>query len=175
MNFWRRLVVNKKERQAILKILLIREELSEKEFSNVIHYLSEEISGSDVVEKIVKKEFLGKKQSKVTTISLINDIKSTHPEKYELLSELYRATQDGTVFKGMPEIKLFLERAKIYPAKGKAKSEQIHHIFQYLVKLSYDDLNEVIKKIEYSCLDNDDSYRNLSNFIIQSPGRIERK
>ncbi|HAS7013910.1 TPA: hypothetical protein I7289_24315, partial [Vibrio parahaemolyticus] len=51
--------MNKKERQAILKILLIREELSEKEFNNVIHYLSEEISGSDVVEKIVKKEFLG--------------------------------------------------------------------------------------------------------------------
>lgn len=159
--------MNKKERQTLLKILLIREEVSEKEFNNVLNFLSEEIANDSSLSATVKKEFSTKTRTRESIPILINKYKSEDSKKYNLLTKLYKSVQEATIFKGIPEIKLFVEKTGLKGVNGKSKGEFINQIFNCLMNL---ETNEIIKlvdeNIEFSSIDKDKSYKKLSEFIM---------
>lgn len=164
--------MNKKERQALLKILLIKEEVSDKEFNNVLKFLSEEIANDSGLSAIVKKEFSTKTRTRESIPILINKYKSEDSKKYNLLTNLYKSVQEATIFKGIPEIKLFVEKASLKEVNGKSKGELINQIFNIFMNL---ETNEIIRlvdeNIETNPIDKDSSYKKLSEFIMNVPDK----
>lgn len=163
--------MNKKERQALLKILLIREELNEKEFNNIINFIKSELLEESNLETIVKKEFSNKKKSRDSITSLISSLKSTQQEKYKLLSELYRFVQDATILKSVSDARNFGDYIGLKNTNNQSKAEVIYSIFEEFVTIDNESVIRLVSKIDTSTEKDDDSYKRLSDFIIKS--RIE--
>lgn len=161
--------MNKKEKQAILKILLIKEELSEKEFNNVIKFICDTASSNVSTETLIKNKLTPVKEIKETVIELIGKIKDIDSEKYNIINEFYHLTKDGTVFRTFPEVKEFIDGCGLKSLLLKTKRETVNEIIKYLLNIPKEDAVRILKNHVVSNNDNDnESYKKLSNFIINN-------
>lgn len=158
--------MNKNERQAVLKMLLIREELTDKEFVNAIDFVKQELIGNQSTEKILKQEFSIKKKSLDKIPALLDEIKQKQPEKYELLNGLYKCAQDATIFKTVADARKFGNMIGLKNTTTQAKQEVISNIFEALSEMSHNVIVEKISNIEQASEQSDESYKKLSRFIM---------
>lgn len=160
--------MNKKERQALLKILLVREELSDKEFNNVIEFIRGELIGGQSAEKIIKKQFAAKKKSRDSITALVSSLKETQQEKYELVNGLYQLVQDGSIFKTVSEVRKFSSLLGLKNINSQNKLDVTYGIFDALVKMQTADVAKVVSTVDMTTNKDDESYHRLSEFIIES-------
>lgn len=161
--------MNKKEKQAILKILLIKEDLSEKEFTNVIKFICDTASSNISTETLIKDKLTSGKEIKETIIELIGKMKDIDVEKYNIINEFYHLTKDGTVFRTFPEVKEFVDSCGLKPLLSKTKHETINSIIKHLLKIPKEDAVRLLKSHVVTNNDSDnESYKKLSNFIINN-------
>ncbi len=160
--------MNKKERQALLKILLIREELTDKEFCNVIDFIRQELDDKQDTEKIVKKQFSMKKKSRDSVTNLILSLKDKQQENYEIINSLYRLVQDGTVFSSVSDARKFADILGLKNTNSYNKTEVIYQIFHTLVSMEKEKLISVASRIEMENDKTDEKYLRLSEFIMES-------
>lgn len=158
--------MNKNERQAVLKMLLIREDLTDKEFVNAIDFIKKELIGEANTEKILKQDFSMKKKSRDTILELLTEVKREHPDKYELLMELYKYVQDATIFKTVADARKFGNMIGLKNTNSQTKQEVISNIFETLTKMSHEVILEQMSKVEFFSAKSDDSYQRLSKFIM---------
>ncbi|WP_279146777.1 hypothetical protein [Photobacterium carnosum] len=160
--------MNKKERQALLKILLIREELTDKEFNNVIEFIRSELSDGQDIEKTIKKQFSSKKKSRDSITALILSLKETENEKYQYINRLYRLIQDGSILKTVSEARKFGNLLGLKNISGQSKSDINYNIIEALVGMESRTILQMVSKVETTADKNDESYHRLSEFIIES-------
>lgn len=160
--------MNKNERQAVLKMLLIREELTDKEFVNAIDFIKQELISSQSTDKILKQEFSVKKKNLDKTPALLNEIKHDQPEKYELLIGLYKYVQDATIFKTVADARNFGNMIGLKNTTSLAKQEVIFNIFEALSEMSHEVIVEKMSKVELLSEQSDESYQKLSRFLMNS-------
>ncbi|MCF5840954.1 hypothetical protein [Aeromonas veronii] len=158
--------MNAKERQALLKILLIKEELNAHEFNNVLDFIKNEIVNSGDWSDKIKKTYPQQKRNRSSLLELINDLKKDEPEKYEILHNLYKAHRSGLIFQGVADVRSFAERSKLFDVDGKNKSEIIYKLFEKLSSLRYEQLENATLNVAKISSKDDDAYKNLSNFIM---------
>lgn len=158
--------MNKNERQAVLKMLIIREELTDKEFINAINFIQQELVGVQDTDSILKKEFSVKKKRLDNIPALLNEIKKEQPEKYDVLNGLYKYVQDATIFKTVIEARNFASEIGVKNISSKAKQEVIAIIFEALSDMSHEIILEKISNIKLHSEESDESYQRLSKFIM---------
>lgn len=160
--------MNKKERQALLKILLVREELTDKEFNNVIDFIRAELSEGQDTEKTVKKQFSYKKKSRDSITALIMSLKDTDNEKYQRINGLYKLMQDGSILKTVSEARKFGDLLGLKNTSNQSKSDVVYNIVEALVGMESKAVAQMISKMEMTTDKHDESYHRLSEFIIES-------
>lgn len=160
--------MNKKERQALLKILLVREELTDKEFNNVIDFIRAELSEGQDTEKTVKKQFSSKKKSRDSITALIMSLKDTDNEKYQRINGLYKLMQDGSILKTVSEARKFGDLLGLKNTSNQSKSDVVYNIVEALVGMESKVVAQMISKMEMTTDKHDESYHRLSEFIIES-------
>ncbi|MCF7519833.1 hypothetical protein [Pseudoalteromonas sp. L21] len=160
--------MNKKERQAVLKMLLIREDLTDKEFFNAIDFIRGELIEGNSLETILQKDFSVKKKSRETTPELLNELKNKQPEKYKLLTELYKYVQDATVFKSVSGARQFGRIIGLKDTDAQPKQKVISNIFKVLSEMNNELIVEQMEKVEQFTEKSDESYQKLSKFLMNS-------
>ncbi|MBY8066287.1 hypothetical protein KW467_20430 [Vibrio fluvialis] len=160
--------MNKKERQAVLKMLLIREELTDKEFVNAIDFIRRELIDGNSSESVLQKNFSAKKKSRDTTPELLSELKKEQPEKHRLLTELYKYVQDATVFKTVADARQFGRMIGLKDTGVQAKQEVITNIFKVLSEMSNELIVEQLTKVDQFTEKSDEPYQKLSKFIMNS-------
>ncbi|WP_017092002.1 hypothetical protein [Vibrio splendidus] len=160
--------MNKKERQALLKILLVREELTDKEFNNVIEFIRAELSEGEDTEKTVKKQFSSKKKSRDSIAALIMSLKNTDNEKYQRINGLYKLMQDGSILKTVSEARKFGDLLGLKNTSSQSKSDIVYSIVEALVGMESKAVALMISQMETTTDKHDESYHRLSEFIIES-------
>lgn len=160
--------MNKKERQAVLKMLLIREELTDKEFINAIEFIKQELVEGTSSEQVLKNTFSTKKKNRDTIPEIFSEIKKDQPEKYRLLTELYKYVQDATIFKTVAEARQFGNMIGLNNTSSKAKQEIIFNIFKALSEMSNEIIVEQLTKVQKPEEKSDESYQRLSKFLMNS-------
>ncbi|MEC4724298.1 hypothetical protein HWQ46_01885 [Shewanella sp. D64] len=160
--------MNKKERQALLKILLVREELTDKEFNNVIEFIRAELSDGQDTEKTIKKQFSSKKKSWDSITTLILSLKDTENEKYQIINGLHKLMQDGSILKTVSEARKFGNVLGLKDTSSQSKSDIIYNIIEALVGMESRTVAQMVSKMETTTDKHDESYHRLSEFIIES-------
>jgi len=160
--------MNKKERQALLKILLVREELTDKEFNNVIEFIRAELIEGQDTEKTVKKQFSSKKKNRDTITTLIMSLKDTDNEKYQRINGLYKLMQDGSILKTVSEARKFGDLLGLKNTNSQSKSDIVYNIVEALIGMESKAVAQMISKMETTTDKHDESYHRLSEFIIES-------
>lgn len=160
--------MNKKERQAVLKMLLIREELTDKEFVNAIDFIKRELIDGNSSESVLKTNFSVKKRSRDTTPELLSELKKEQPEKHKLLTELYKYVQDATVFKTVAEARQFGRMIGLKDTGDRAKQEVITNIFKALSEMSNELIVKQMTKVDQFTEKSDESYQRLSRFLMNT-------
>jgi hypothetical protein len=159
--------MNKKERQAILNILLIKENLNENEFDNVLQFITEISSNKISMEKILKDNFSSRKRNTESITQMISAFKTTDSDKYKTLNDFYKLTKDGTVFRSFPEVKIFIESSGLKQLLLKNKQETINEILRFLCSIANEEIMSLLTNhVKDTHDDGYKSYKNLSDFII---------
>ncbi|EGR1860871.1 hypothetical protein QXB71_004030 [Vibrio cholerae] len=160
--------MNKNERQALLKILLVREELTDKEFNNVIEFIRAELNDGQDTENTIKKQFSSKKKSRDSITALILSLKDKENEKYQRINELYKLIQDGSILKTVSEARKFGDLLGLKNTSNQSKSDIVYKIIEALVGMESRTLAHMVSSIDMTLDKHDESYRRLSEFIIES-------
>lgn len=163
-------------KQAILKLLTIKEEFTDKELSEAAKFISENESDDIIINWLIKNEPTKQKMDnmkKKSTIEVpskfILELKDSSPEKYEILKRLEVLAKKGLIFKELEGIrKIGTELSKDFDTK-KPRKDAISELIFLLSQKSLPDLKALAEQImkEPSSNDKPDSdYQQLATFLI---------
>ena len=166
--------MNKRIRQASLKLMLLQEEFTKKELNEAAALLS---SG----EKESLIEFLSGKPPKrndrreATTQTgnglskAVQELKETDPQRYELLAEFEGMLRRETILPTLEEVrKVGTSASKDFQA-AKSRRETIPRLMAVLGTMPLDVLRETLHKVieeSQSACNDDNSYQKLARFLI---------
>lgn len=167
-------MISKKERIAILQILAIKEDLTSLEFSNVLNEI-----GRISVNSIFSNSFDKEKTSSINNIrnpgktqpknsnEILQKLKLSDPEKFQMLYELKLSIRSGTVLKSINDLKDFLARIDQLSLVSNSKSKTVENMLMYLSKKNSAELRDIIKnKIRPTVNSDDKGFNELANYII---------
>ncbi len=162
-------------RLAVLKILLLKEEFSEKELSEAVSIITEkkeeellkwlaQDNGRRDRKKSASPKRIDEQKSKVVLA-----IKDSEPERYTILNKMDELMRKGVLLPKMQDFRrVGAEISKNYDA-GKYRKEAISRLMEILVKEPMDRLEDLDKKLMDQAENTgqkQDEYQNLAAFLI---------
>ena len=166
--------MNKRIRQAVLRILLLQEEFTQNELAEAATVVSDGDANSLI-------ELLSRKKPSASHASAkrpqkngqhlskaVQNIKDTDPERYELLSDFERMIREESVLPTMVEIrKLGAKTGKDFKP-GKGRREMIPKLMGGLIELPMQEMRELIADA-VDAADGESDYHTLAEFLIHGP------
>lgn len=163
-----------KAKQAVLKIMLLQEEFTEKEIKEAVNYINsnkktslnelfkEKTNNNATQPSSDSKEFEDQ-ESRV-----VQDLVNVDPEKYKILSEVDSLIRKSAILRSNEDIKnLASKLSKNFP-KTKSRKESIPKIMAILADLDISKIKTVVEEILKSnnSIGSDSEYQKLAQYLI---------
>lgn len=169
-------MMNTRVRQAVLKILLLQEEFTQKELQEAAGYVSK--NNIDVIlsalggRNSVKDTANGKRTPLVDGQSqVLAELKEEEPEKYKLLSKLDSSLRKGELVPKMATIKKVGASYSKKFTPGKSRKEAIPRLITLLSSMPIEQIHGAIEYIVSEAGGEGNEYADLANYLIYGERR----
>lgn len=165
--------MNKRVRQAALKLMLLQEEFTMAELDEAAALIT-----NGEAESLI--EFLSAKRSKrqgrceskqngIGVSRSVRELKESDPERYQLLAEFESMLREETILPTLEELRKVGVSASKEFQPAKSRKETISRLMAILGAMPIDTLREKLGKViddSKAAHRSDDSYRNLARYLI---------
>jgi hypothetical protein len=170
--------MNRKVRQAALRIMLLTEEFSPDELSEAIALVGGN-KDEDLGSFLTRMASSSRKPPRSTAADsprgrretrALHDLKSIDIAKYQLLRDFENSVREGRVLRDLDEFRAFGKVLSKDFSPGKSRKEALARLTALLAQLDVDAIRSAIAKLpSISSADGENSFRRLANQIISGP------
>jgi hypothetical protein len=166
--------MNKRSRQAVLRIQLLVEEFSPQELSEALAFLGGQ-PAEDLLQFLdrMKASTAGGSSSPKTPRGkgtkpsrALDAIRESDPEKYELLRTFEEQMWHGERLRSLHDVRTFGQTLDKDFDPGKSRQEGIGRLIKKLVEMKLEDLREIIRRVPVSSAEESEAFLRLSRHII---------
>jgi hypothetical protein len=166
--------MNKRSRQAALRIRLLVEEFSPQELNEALAFLGGQPE-EDLLHFLnrIKSTTAGGQSSRrvprgkgTKPSRALDAIRDTEPEKYQLLRTFEQHLWEGDRLRSLHDVRTFGQMLDKDFDTGKSRHEGIGRLMKKLAEMGLEDLREVIRRAPVSNVEESDGFLRLSRHII---------
>jgi len=163
--------MNSNTRKAILKILLLKEDHTQKELSEAVKFISSN-SETDVLKYLAGNKLSSRsKKSSVKNIEdqtskAVIELKGKDEEKYQLLKSFDLLVRQGELLPRLDAIKQLGARLDKGFEAGKSRKEGVPRLMRLLVNVPMVELKNIITEVTDESGKESSEYAELANYLI---------
>ena len=173
--------MNRKVRQAALRILLLTEEFSSDELAEALSLIGGQ-KDEDLGEFLKRMASSPKRSARTDAASAsrgqgetraLQELKSIDIEKYQVLRDFENAIRERRVLRDLDEFRAFGRILGKDFTPGKSRKEALTRLMSVLAQLDVDSIRSAIAKAPLRIASDDEtSFRRLANQIISGPRAV---
>lgn len=175
--------MNKRSRQAALRIRLLMEEFSPQELGDALAFLGghPEEDLLQFLERIKSTSAGGRSSLKAPRMKetkpshSLDAIRDTEPEKYQLLRTFEEQLREGERLRSLHDVRTFGQMLDKEFDPGKSRHEGIGRLMKKLAAMGLDDLRETIRRAPLGNVEDSDAFLRLSRHIISGAKDAESR
>jgi hypothetical protein len=170
--------MNRKARQAALRILLLTEEFSPEELSEALSLIGGR-KEEDLSSFLARMASSSRKPRRSTSRDssrgsgesrALHDLKSIDIAKYQILRDFENAVREGRVLRDLDEFRAFGRVLAKDFTPGKSRKEALARLTALLAQLDVEAIRSALAKVpSIAGPDGENSFRRLANQIISGP------
>jgi hypothetical protein len=171
-------MMNRRTRQAALRVLLLVEEFSAEELAEAVSLIGGQ-EGEDLLAYLgrttegprkpnASRSQDGKRKSHGETRAL-QEMKQTDPAKYEMLREFETLVREGQVLRSMDDFRAFGKVLGKDFTPGKSRKESIGRLMAVLAQMDLESIRAAIIKVPSGTSAEQSAFHRLANQIISGP------
>lgn len=167
--------MNRRVRQAVLKILLLKEEFSTQELAEAIALID---GGEDEEVLAILKSMAPEPRERVAPCSpraqfsrrgetrVLQDLKHTNREKYEVLREFETLIREGGTLQTLDEFRAFGKILAKDFSPGKSRKEALVRLMTLLAQMDLESVRAALARLPASSVDEATAFHRLADKII---------